>query len=106
MTLPPGVQSSLRHWHTHEDEFVYVLEGEVMLCNNAGAQLLTAGMCAGFAAGVEDGHCLINRSSQPAVYLEIGDRIKADIAHYPDDDLMWLDDRGKTIAAHKDGTLY
>lgn len=106
MTLPPGVQSSLRHWHTHEDEFVYVLEGEVRLRNNAGERLLTAGMCAGFAARVEDGHCLINRSSQPAVYLEIGDRIKADIAYYPDDDLMWLDDQGKTIAAHKDGTPY
>ena len=74
-TLPPGKQSSMRHWHTHEEEFIYVLSGEVVLCTDAGEQLLTAGMCAGFPPGTQDGHCLINRGSQPAVYLEIFFRV-------------------------------
>src|SRR5580658_904711 len=90
-TLPPGKESALRHWHTREDEFVYVLEGEVVLRSGAGEQRLTAGMCAGFAAGVEDGHQLVNRSDRPAVYLEISNRDAEDAALYsdPDVDLMW-----------------
>jgi len=82
-TLPPGTESSMRHWHTHEEEFVYVLSGEVVLRTNAGEQVLTAVMCAGFPAGVADGHQLINRSAAPARYLEISNRDPADAAEYP-----------------------
>ena len=85
--LPPGKESSMRHWHTHEDEFVFVLEGEVVLRTEAGEQVLKAGMCAGFPAGVEDGHHLINRSAADAVYLEISNRDRADGAHYADADV-------------------
>ena len=89
--LPPGKESSMRHWHTHEDEFIYVLEGEVMLRTDAGEQRLTAGMCAGFPAGSKDGHQLINRSAAPAVYLEISNRDAQDVAEYSDKDvdLVW-----------------
>jgi len=86
-TLPPGKESSMRHWHTLEDEFVYVLEGEVVLRTGGGEQLLSAGMCAGFPAGADDGHQLINRSARPAMYLEISNRDAADTAHYADADV-------------------
>jgi uncharacterized cupin superfamily protein len=89
-TLPPGRESSMRHWHTHEDEFVFVLEGELVLRTDQGEQLLTAGMCAGFPAGVQDGHQLINRSAADAVYLEISNRDGADGAHYADADVDLL----------------
>ena len=85
--LPPGVASSQRHWHSHEDEFVYVLAGEVELITESGPQTLSAGMCAGFPAGRPDGHQLVNRAQADAVYLEIGDRDEADECHYPDIDL-------------------
>src|SRR6185436_1181034 len=65
-TLPPGKESSMRHFHTREDEFIYVLEGEVILRTDQGEQVLTAGTCAGFAAGSRDGHQLVNRSPRPA----------------------------------------
>ena len=103
VTLAPGAQSALRHWHTLEDEFVYVLSGEVALITNDGEQILRAGMCAGYPAGNRDGHHLINRSDAAAQYLEIGSRIEGDNAFYPDDDLMWVETEGGTIAAHKDG---
>src|SRR4029450_10574531 len=74
VTLGPGGQSALRHWHTLEDEFVYVLQGEAVLVTNAGEQVLTAGMCAGYAAGARDAHHFVNRSSAPARYLRIGNR--------------------------------
>lgn len=105
VTLGPGGQSALRHWHTLEDEFVYVLEGEVVLVTNGGEQTLAAGMCAGYPAGKEDGHHFINRSDRPAKYLEVGNRIEGDNAFYPDDDLMILE-RGKGVYAHKDGRKY
>ena len=70
-TLAPGRESSMRHWHTHEDEFIFVLEGEVVLRTDAGEQALTAGMCAGFPAGSRDGHQLVNRGARPAVYLSL-----------------------------------
>jgi uncharacterized cupin superfamily protein len=101
-TLPPGKESSMRHWHTHEDEFVFVLEGEVVLRTNAGEQILKPGMCAGFPAGAEDGHQLINRSGQPAVYLEISNRHAEDSAYYPDSDVdLKVTPRGMT---RKDGS--
>jgi uncharacterized cupin superfamily protein len=105
-TLPPGKESSMRHWHTHEDEFVYVLEGELVLRTDAGEQLLRAGMCAGFPAGVQDGHQLINRSDRAAVYLEISNRDSADSAHYadPDVDLAWSPPHARGKMTRRDGT--
>ena len=88
-TLMPGRESSMRHWHTHEDELVYVLEGEVTLVTDAGEQTLVAGHCAGFAAGSRDGHQFVNRGERPAVYLEISNRDPADQAQYPDVDLLY-----------------
>ena len=90
MTLPPGGQSALRHWHTLEDEFVYVLEGELALVTDAGEQTLHAGDCAGYPAGKADGHHFVNRSGAPASYLEVGNREEADTAHYPDDDIQYV----------------
>jgi uncharacterized cupin superfamily protein len=87
-TLPPGCWSSQRHWHTAEDEFVFVLEGEVVLVTNAGEEILRAGSCAGFKAGAADGHQLQNRSDRDAVVLEIGTRRpEDDEVFYPDIDL-------------------
>jgi uncharacterized cupin superfamily protein len=106
VTLGPGGQSALRHWHTLEDEFVYVLSGEVALVTDAGEQTLHAGMCAGYPGGSRDAHHFINRSDRPATYLEIGNRIEGDNAFYPDDDLMWCDDGNGEYGAHKDGRRY
>jgi len=106
VTLGPGAQSALRHWHTLEDEFVYMLSGEVTLVTDVGEQVLAAGMCAGYPAGARDAHHLINRGSAPATYLEIGNRIDGDNAFYPDDDLMWADDGSGVYGAHKDGRRY
>jgi uncharacterized cupin superfamily protein len=105
-TLPPGKESAMRHWHTLEDEFVYVLEGEVVLRTGAGEQLLSAGMCAGFPAGADDGHQLINRSARPAVYLEISNRDAADSAHYsdPDVELRWNAPEARGKFTRRDGT--
>jgi uncharacterized cupin superfamily protein len=107
-TLPPGKESSMRHWHTHEDEFVYVLEGEVLLRTEAGEQRLSAGMCAGFPAGSRDGHHLINRGTRPAVYLEISNRDPADSGHYsdPDVDLVWNPPHAPGKFTRRDGTPY
>ena len=104
--LEPGGQSALRHWHTLEDEFVYVLSGEVVLISDEGEQILNAGMCAGYAAGKRNAHHFVNRSASAAQYLEIGSRIEGDNAFYPDDDLMWVETEGGTIAAHKDGRRF
>ena len=80
VTLGPGGQSALRHWHTLEDEFVYVLEGEVALVTDDGEQVLRAGDCAGYPAGKPDAHHFVNRSAAPARYLEIGNREPTDTA--------------------------
>lgn len=106
-TLPPGKESSMRHWHTREEEFVYVLEGEVVLVTDAGEQLLTAGCCAGFPAGSGDGHQLVNRSDRPALYLEVGTRDDdADEVFYPDVD-MHYDPRVRSGGfTRKNGTPY
>ena len=106
VTLAPGARSALRHWHTLEDEFVYVLEGEVVLVTDGGEQVLRAGACAGYPAGSRDAHQLVNRSGSPARYLEVGNRIDGDNAFYPDDDLMWCEDQNGVYAAHKDGRRY
>jgi uncharacterized cupin superfamily protein len=101
--LPPGGWSSQRHWHTREDELVYVLAGELVLITDAGEQPLRAGECAAFPKNVPDGHHLVNRSTQTAVYLEIGTRSKDDVCDYPDIDLHVEGEHGYT---HKDGTPY
>lgn len=106
-TLPPGKESAMRHHHTREDELVFVVEGEVVLRTDEGEQLLTAGTCAGFAAGSKNGHQLVNRSDRPARYLEISNRDPADSAEYPDDDLAYeKGPDGKPVFSRKDGTRY
>lgn len=109
-TLPPGKESSMRHWHTHEDEFIYVLSGEVVLCTDAGEQRLTAGMCAGFPAvgqaGEGDGHQLVNRGGQPAVYLEISNRDARDTAFYSDVDLLFHGVDAPVRFTRKDGSQF
>ena len=103
MRLAPGTWSSQRHWHTHEDEFVYVLQGEVVLVTDSGEELLRAGDCAGFRAGVADGHHLQNRSHVDAIVLEVGtDAPGDDVARYPDIDLR----HGPDGYTHRDGTAY
>ncbi|HVR65455.1 MAG TPA: cupin domain-containing protein [Verrucomicrobiae bacterium] len=106
MRLPPGCASSQRHWHTKQDEFVFVVEGEVVLVSDGGEQTLRAGMAAGFPAGTGDGHHLINRTSKDAVLLEVGDRTAADEVDYSDIDMMvrWVN--GEERYLHKDGKPY
>lgn len=102
--LKPGAASALRHWHKHEDEFVYVLEGELTLITDTGEQILTPGLAAGFPAGVPDGHHLVNRTDKDALYLEIGDRHPEEEAHYPDDDLHVRRKGGQFTFTRKDGS--
>ena len=105
LRLPSGVWSSQRHWHTAEDEFVYVLEGEVVLVTGAGEEVLRAGDCAGFKAGEADGHHLQNRTAADVVLLEIGSRNpEGDAVDYPDIDLTLR--AGVDTFLHKDGTPY
>lgn len=104
--LPPGAASSLRHWHTRQDEFVYVIEGELVLVTNPGEQVLRAGMIVGWPAGCADGHHLINRSTRDAFYLEVGDRTPGDCVTYPDVDLRADHESTKYVYAHKDGRPY
>lgn len=105
LRLPAGAWSSQRHWHHTEDEFVYVLEGELVLVTDSGEEKLASGDCVGFKAGVKDGHHIQNRSDKEAVLLEIGTRNpKGDGAVYPDVDLeLRLNEKGYR---HKDGTPY
>ncbi len=104
--LPPGAWSAHRHWHTHEDEFVYVVRGELTLVTSGGEQVLGPGMTAGFPAGVEDGHHLVNKSDQTAVYLEVGDRVKADEVGYPDVDLALKHTEAGKVFTNKAGEPY
>jgi len=105
-TLAPGKESSMRHWHSHEEEFVYVLSGEVVLITDAGEQALTAGMCAGFPLGTRDGHHLVNRSAAPAVYLEISNRDANDRAFYSDVDLQYNGAQAAVKFTRKDGSSF
>jgi uncharacterized cupin superfamily protein len=104
--LEPGAQSALRHWHGKQDEFIYALEGEAVLVTDEGETRLTPGMCAGFKAGVPNGHHIVNRSGKDFVYLEIGDRTPGGGGAYPDDDLAITVVDGKMKFTHKDGTPY
>jgi uncharacterized cupin superfamily protein len=102
LRLPKGQWSSQRHWHHREDEFVFVLEGEVVLVTDAGEEVLRAGDCAGFRAGDPDGHHFQNRSDNDAVLLEVGSNVPDDVAEYPDIDMRALPEG----FVHKDGTPY
>ena len=107
-TLKPGAMSALRHAHTKQDEFVYILEGHPALITDEGETPLMPGMCAGFKAGTGNGHHLINRGTTDVHYIEIGDRTAGDAVDYPDDDLKVLkspDGKSRTLT-HKDGTPY
>ena len=105
-TIPAGAASALRHWHSHEDEFIYVVSGELTLVTDGGEQRLGPGMCAGFPAGKADGHCLVNRTGHDAVYLEVGDRRREDAVAYPDDDLAGQATPQGRRFTHKNGTPY
>jgi uncharacterized cupin superfamily protein len=105
-TLQPGTASSQRHWHEKEDELVYVLEGELVLCEDGGEIVLKAGESAGWKAGVPNGHCLINRSDRVAVFIEVGTRAPAERAHYSDIDMMVVRDEVGARYTRKDGTPY
>ena len=104
--LAPGAVSALRHAHSRQDEFVYILQGHPTLHTDEGMTPLAPGDCAGFAAGSGNGHCLINQTSQEVVYLEVGDRTAGDVGSYPDDDLQAVRVDDQWRFAHKDGTPY
>lgn len=104
--LAPGAVSALRHSHTRQDEFVYILEGHPTLHTDEGHTRLAPGMCAGFRAGTGNGHHLINETEAAVVYLEVGDRTAGDSASYPDEDLRALQVQGQWTFVHKDGTPY
>ena len=105
LRLPPGAWSSQRHWHTEQDEFVYILSGEVVLVTDAGEEILKPGDCAGFKAGDKDGHHLQNRGDADAMVLEIGTRTLGDSGEYPDIDMAFKTG-GTAMYIHKDGTAY
>ena len=106
--LPKGTWSSQRHWHSHEDEFVHVLEGEIVLVTGAGEETLRAGDSAGFKAGVDDGHHFQNRSSGDVVLLVVGSRSDEDECAFPEADLFVPAGHysGPLVWHHKDGTPY
>lgn len=103
--LRPGAVSALQHVHSRQDEFIYVLQGEVVLVTGMGEILMRAGDCAGFPAG-GDSHHLENRSDQPVIYLEVGDRTQGDEVHYPQDDLKAVCEGGRWVFTRKDGTAF
>ena len=104
--LAPKAVSALRHAHTKQDEFIYILQGRPTLHTDEGRTHLCPGMCAGFKAGTGNGHCLINETAEEVVYLEVGDRTPGDEGSYPDDDLKAVLVEGKWKFVHKDGTPY
>ncbi len=105
--LAPGAISALRHAHSTQDEFIYILEGTPLLVTDEGETPLQPGMCAGFRAGTGNAHHLVNRSTDQVLYLEVGDRSPGDRASYPDDDLQaMLDAKGQWVFTRKDGSPY
>ena len=104
--LAPRAVSALRHAHTKQDEFVYVLQGHPTVHSDEGRTRLSPGMCAGFKAGTGNGHRLINETEEEVIYLEVGDRTPGDEGSYPDDDLKALMVDGKWKFVHKDGSPY
>lgn len=104
--LTPGAVSALRHAHSKQDEFVYILEGRPTLVTDEGRLQLSPSMCAGFKAGSGNAHCMVNETSEDVVYLEVGDRTVGDEATYPDDDIKATMVDGKWQFAHKNGRPY
>lgn len=104
--LAPGAVSALRHAHSKQDEFIYILEGHPTLHTDEGRTRLSPGMCAGFKAGTGNGHRLVNETSEEVTYLEIGDRTPGDEGSYPDDDLKAVRAGDKWLFTHKDGSPY
>jgi uncharacterized cupin superfamily protein len=105
-TLAPGAWSSQRHWHEREDEFIYVTDGEITLIDDDGEHLLKAGTCAGFKAGSTNAHHLVNKSSRPAAYVEVGHRSAEEGTHYAEADMKGLKRGGKWTITRKDGTPF
>jgi len=104
--LAPNAVSALRHAHTKQDEFIYILQGRPTLHTDEGRTQLEPGMCAGFKANTGNGHCLLNETTEEVIYLEVGDRTPGDEGSYPDDDLKALMVDGKWQFVHKDGSPY
>ena len=104
--IGPNAASALRHYHEQEDEFVFIVEGELVLIENEGEVVLKAGECAGFKAGNGNGHRLVNRSNRDAVYIEIGTRSPNERVHYPDDDLHLVREGRTARWLHKSGEPY
>ena len=105
-TLKPGAASALRHWHQKEDEFVYILEGEVVLVEDDGETVLKPGDAAGFKANIPNGHHLVNKTKRDAIFLEIGTRSKHERAEYPDVDLVAISDEQGERYTHRNGEPY
>ncbi|WP_347988078.1 cupin domain-containing protein [Methylomonas sp. AM2-LC] len=105
-SLAPNAVSALRHAHTKQDEFVYILKGHPTLHTDEGRTVLSPGMCAGFKAGTGNGHCLINETVEEVLFLEVGDRTPGDEGCYPDDDLKALLVDGNWQFLHKNGASY
>ncbi len=106
VTIPAGTWSSQRHWHSVEDEFIYILKGQPTLVTDEGETVLEPGMCAGFVAGAVNGHHLVNRTNDVVIYLEVGSRRDDDDVDYPDID-MQVKGRGYGgVFTRKDGTRY
>ncbi|MBT4888289.1 MAG: cupin domain-containing protein [Rhodospirillales bacterium] len=106
VTLQPGAASAQRHWHEQEEEFTYILSGELLLITDDGEEVVTEGMMMGFPAGFENGHHLVNRSDSSASYMEVGTRCKDEVCHYPDIDMHLVCKDGVDTFTHKDGTPY
>jgi uncharacterized cupin superfamily protein len=104
--LAPGAVSALRHAHTKQDEFIYILQGAPTLHTDEGMTKLIPGMCSGFKAGTGNAHRLVNETTEEVLYLEIGDRTTEDEATYPDDDIQACQVQGKWLFTHKDGSPY
>jgi uncharacterized cupin superfamily protein len=104
VTLDPGVWSSQRHWHSHEDEFIYVLRGELALIDDTGEHVMRPGDCAGYKGGERNGHHLINRSDQPAQCMVVGSRIEEDWGEYSDIDMRF--NATEPTFTKKDGTPF
>lgn len=104
--LLPGAVSALRHAHSRQDEFIYILHGHPTLITDAGETQLAPGMCAGFKAGTGNAHQLVNHTNEAVRYLELGDRSADDTAQYPDDDLQARLVEGQWQFTRKDGSAY
>jgi len=106
ITLAHGAISSQRHWHTKQDEFVYMVDGELVLVTDEGEQIMSPGMIVGFAAGITNGHHLVNRSGRKASFIVVSDKTPEDEGGYPDIDMLFVRKDGQDIYVHKDGTPY